>query len=398
MAVATSLLALRFHKAVEVADKAKEELERSHQLLNATGGMAKVGGWELDLENDKQVWTEEVYKIHDLGLDYEPTGKKGIDFYAPEARPIISEAVKRAVEHGEPFDLELPMITAKGRKLWVHAIGQAHRLGGTTSKLSGTFQDITERRLAMDEIRRSEVRLRSLVSILQNHVLSKQELLDLALSEAIKLTDSMMGYIYFYNEGTRQFILNTWSQNPLKDCCTVNPQSCYELDETGVWGESVCQRKTIVINDFPDSHPLKKSYPEGHSRLFRFIAVPVFNLDKIIAVVSVANKESDYSEIDSLQFTLLMDSVWNAVERKEVESERVKLIGELKKALAEVKTLKGFIPICSSCKKIRDDKGLWNQLEEYISRHSDASFSHGICPDCMIKLYPQFANKNTGMS
>ena len=64
-----------------------------------------------------------------------------------------------------------------------------------------------------------------------------------------------------------------------------------------------------------------------------------------------------------------------------------KLITELKRTLGEVKTLKGFIPICASCKKIRDDKGFWDQIETYISKHSEAKFSHGICPGCMKKLY-----------
>jgi CheY-like chemotaxis protein len=62
---------------------------------------------------------------------------------------------------------------------------------------------------------------------------------------------------------------------------------------------------------------------------------------------------------------------------------------ELKSALAQVQTLSGLLPICSYCKKIRDDKGYWNQLEAYLSDHSDAKFSHGICPDCQKKYYPQ---------
>ena len=77
-------------------------------------------------------------------------------------------------------------------------------------------------------------------------------------------------------------------------------------------------------------------------------------------------------------------------ERKRAEEERERLIGELKEALAKVKTLSGLIPICASCKKIRDDRGYWNQIESYIHEHSDADFSHGICPDCMKKLYPDF--------
>jgi CheY-like chemotaxis protein len=67
---------------------------------------------------------------------------------------------------------------------------------------------------------------------------------------------------------------------------------------------------------------------------------------------------------------------------REKEKEQEKLISQLQEALAEIKTLKGFIPICASCKKIRDDEGYWKQLEAYISEHTDAVFSHGICPEC----------------
>ena len=81
-------------------------------------------------------------------------------------------------------------------------------------------------------------------------------------------------------------------------------------------------------------------------------------------------------------------------ERNKVEEDRKKLIEELQKSLAEIKTLQGIIPICSYCKQIRDDKGFWKQLEAYIHDHSDAKFSHGICPDCVKKHYPDFYDKD----
>jgi len=70
-------------------------------------------------------------------------------------------------------------------------------------------------------------------------------------------------------------------------------------------------------------------------------------------------------------------------------AEKEELIRELTIAIDEVKTLRGFIPICAHCKKIRDDQGYWEQIEDYIGAHSEAEFSHGICPDCMKKYYPE---------
>jgi PAS domain S-box-containing protein len=73
--------------------------------------------------------------------------------------------------------------------------------------------------------------------------------------------------------------------------------------------------------------------------------------------------------------------------RKERDVEREKLIADLQTALAEVKTLSGMLPICASCKKVRDDQGYWNQIETYIARHTAATFSHGLCPHCLVKEY-----------
>jgi hypothetical protein len=77
--------------------------------------------------------------------------------------------------------------------------------------------------------------------------------------------------------------------------------------------------------------------------------------------------------------------------KKNAEVEKAQLIEKLKAALNEVETLRGIIPICSYCKKIRDDDGLWNQMEAYISKHSEAEFSHGICPECVKKHFPTFS-------
>jgi PAS domain S-box-containing protein len=110
------------------------------------------------------------------------------------------------------------------------------------------------------------------------------------------------------------------------------------------------------------------------------------------------HKRKDGSEFPvSLSRSVIKDEKQNAVsmvgivrdisQRKRAEEEREKLIKKLQAALADVKTLSGFIPICASCKKIRDDQGYWNQIEAYIQEHSGAEFSHSICPDCMKKLY-----------
>jgi hypothetical protein len=80
-------------------------------------------------------------------------------------------------------------------------------------------------------------------------------------------------------------------------------------------------------------------------------------------------------------------------EQKKIQEEREKLVRKLQEAKNQVKMLSGLLPICTNCKKIRDDQGYWHNVEEYIQKHSEADFTHGICPDCMEKYYPEIAKK-----
>ena len=106
----------------------------------------------------------------------------------------------------------------------------------------------------------------------------------------------------------------------------------------------------------------------------------------VIAVQSYTDRDL-YDETDKDVLVSVADQVALAIERKQSEENREALIEELHRALEEVKTLQGILPICSKCKKIRDDRGYWNQIESYIQKHSDALFTHGICPECEEVLY-----------
>jgi PAS domain S-box-containing protein len=99
-------------------------------------------------------------------------------------------------------------------------------------------------------------------------------------------------------------------------------------------------------------------------------------------------------EWDSMEKPIrIVGTIHNITEAKKQEIEREHLIAELQEAFVKIKILSGLLPICSSCKKIRDDKGYWNTLEKYIAEHSDAMFSHGMCPDCMKRDYPSAYKK-----
>lgn len=197
-------------------------------------------------------------------------------------------------------------------------------------------QDISERKQAEEKILANNERLRALTDILQHKSDSIQEFLDYALEQTLILTRSQLGYIYLYNEEKREFTLNTWSREVMKECTIQDPQTIYQLEKTGIWGEAVRQRKPIILNDYLADHPLKKGYPEGHARLKNFMTIPVFKNERIVAVVGMANKAEDYNDTDVLQLMLLMGSVWTIVELRQTEKALRDSEAELKALFASM--------------------------------------------------------------
>lgn len=134
-----------------------EDITERKQLaafLDRTGRLADVGGWEVDLGTGAATWSEQTRRIHEVPPDYVPSVEQSINFYAPEARDVIARAVQAGIDHGIPWDLELPFITAKGRPIWVRAQGAVEFEGGKAVRLIGAIKDITEARqrsLALQE-------------------------------------------------------------------------------------------------------------------------------------------------------------------------------------------------------------------------------------------------------
>lgn len=132
------------HHRKQLAFKIYEKAER----------MAKVGGWELDLDTFDVSWTDEVFRIHELPVGQYPHLEEAFSYYDGASRPIIQKRVEEAVRYGTPFDEELALRTAKGRRIWVRAIGELEYKNGKPFRLNGTFQDITERAEAVNWLER----------------------------------------------------------------------------------------------------------------------------------------------------------------------------------------------------------------------------------------------------
>ncbi len=133
------------------------ELTHAHELLGQMQRIARVGGWEVDLGRQKLTWSEGVYRIHELDPDsYVPEVESSIQFYAPEWRSVIQQAMQSAISEGRSFDLEMELITGRGRRVWVRAIGEAELWEGKAVRVYGAFLDIDAEKRALDALRAAE--------------------------------------------------------------------------------------------------------------------------------------------------------------------------------------------------------------------------------------------------
>ncbi len=207
-------------------------------------------------------------------------------------------------------------------------------------------KEITERKKAQETLRESEERYRDLVE-----------------QAGIAITiDDAEGNIKYYNSEFSKLFGYEKNDSELKNIGSL----IHPYDKSWVMNFHIDR---IKGRDVPSRYEFRGMKKDGST--------------VYVEVYSVLLMEGSV-------FTGTRSYLWDITERKKQEEERNNLVSELRNALNEVKKLSGLLPICSRCKSIRDDTGYWLKLEEYVSTHSDAQFSHGLCPSCMQELYPDY--------
>ncbi len=195
----------------------KKELE---DLLKKANELAKIGGWEVDLQTNTVFWSDITKEIHEVTPDYVPKLKTGINFYKKGThRKAISQYVKQAFENGAKWDDEFQIITAKGNERWVRVIGEVEKVNGNYNRMYGSFQDINERKIAEEKIKNSEERR----TLIMNAAL-----------DAIICIDNK-GMITFWNPQAEQIF--GWSENEVMGkllSSIIIPESHRVLHDNGM--------------------------------------------------------------------------------------------------------------------------------------------------------------------
>ncbi len=277
--------------------------------------------WNRALENVTEVSSGEV-----VG-----TNKQWMPFY-PMERPVMADLIidnifeasapdyygsdyqkSATIENAFEAERFFPHLGEEGKWLFFRATPFRNSADEIIGAIE-TLQDTTERKKFEQELMLSKKRMEILIRVSEYDIIDTKAFFDYALTEVLELTSSNFGYIYLYDEGKREFQLNAWSADVLSACRVMDPKTIYSLEATGLWGEVVRQRSAIIVNDYSPEHPLSRGTPEGHVVINRFMSVPIFQEDRIVAVVGVANKLEEYNTIDAQQLGLLTDTVWKMLE------------------------------------------------------------------------------------
>jgi len=178
-----------------------------------------------------------------------------------------------------------------------------------------------DRRRAEESLRLEQSRLEGLLQLSHMTEASLQEITHFALEEAVRLTQSKIGYLAFTTEDESVLTMHAWSKTAMQQCAIIDKPIVYPVATTGLWGEAVRQRRAVITNDYPAPSPLKKGYPAGHVPVARHMNVPIFEGQQIVAVIGVGNKEQPYDESDVRQLTLLGQGMWRLIQRRNVQEE-----------------------------------------------------------------------------
>ena len=209
---------------------------------------------------------------------------------------------------------------------------------GTITHFVAIKQDISERRQREELIR---ARL-ALLEYSTTHGL--QEVLRETLDQVDALTNSPIGFYHFVEEDQNSLSLQAWSTLTLAEYCHAAGEGLhYPIDQAGVWVDCVYTKKPVVHNDYATlSH--RKGLPEGHAELFRELVVPILRADKVVAILGVGNKPTDYTENDVALVTYFADVVWEIAEQKRAEAEREQLMAQIRVQAKQMEQVLATVP------------------------------------------------------
>jgi PAS domain S-box-containing protein len=224
-------------------------------------------------------------------------------------------------------------------------------------RATSRLEQIVEART--EELQQANMRLDALWSLSTLTDMDDKAIYDFILEKIVRMTRSGYGFFGLLDADEKVMTIHAWSGEAMKDCGMVDKPVEYRIDEVGIWGEAVRQRKPLIVNDYSAPHQARKGYPSGHVPLTRLMVVPTFSGGRIVTVAAVANKVDGYDDADLMQLTVFMDGVQLIMDRStamdELRKSEVKYhsVAEFTYDMETWRAPGGkFIYISPSCKRI----------------------------------------------
>jgi PAS domain S-box-containing protein len=248
-------------------------------------------------------------------------GRSVSEFTSTDGKSKLFEEIIPALQTHGQWRGELPIKRSDGKTYTAEMIcSRVLDDSGKPTYLLANFYNITDRMRAEEALLLDDSRLEALLKLNQMDEASMQEITDFALQAGVKLTGSRVGYLAFVDEEEKILVMHHWSREAMQECDIDQKKMVYLLEETGLWGEAVRQRRAVITNDYP-SCTEKRGLPPGHVPVLRHMNVPIMDKGRIVLVAGVGNKEDEYNGADVRQLTLLMGGMWKIIQRRRAEEE-----------------------------------------------------------------------------
>jgi len=223
-----------------------------------------------------------------------------------------------------------------GRIIWAAlSISIARDADGELLHFIEQIENITDRKRFREELLLNESRMKALLELNTMTQVTYTEITRYVMEKGIELTKSKYGFVGLMNEDESVLTIHAWSRDVMVDCDVSDKSIEYPIDKAGIWGEVVRQHKSIIVNDYSSPNPAKKGIPEAHVQLTRFIAIPVFDNDRVVAIAAMANKDVNYDNSDIYQISLLISGMWQHIKNMNTVDELNQLNDELEGRVIE---------------------------------------------------------------
>jgi PAS domain S-box-containing protein len=329
--------------------KAEHDLNESERRFRELADLLPQGVFESDLSGRATYANRIALELSGYSRKEVEAGIDVFSVIAPEDRERAAAIVSTMVDEGARSGGKEEYIALRkdGARFPVSIFSSPIVRDGRVVGVRGVIMDITERRKAEEalqaaneqlvaseselrkqvedlakseqQVRENEVHLTYLLGFYERSNEPEKDLLAYAVEGAGAVTGSPLGYLAFVSEDEALLTMYAWSRSAMQECAMREKPLVYPMEKTGLWGEAVRQRRPVITNDYESPGPLKRGYPEGHPRIVRHMNIPVMDGDRIVIVAGVANRPGEYTDHEVRELTLLMQGLWQVLQRRRAE-------------------------------------------------------------------------------